>query len=90
MSALFYEEPTRKASILVSLLCCILSAVSLSNSLPCSGSPTHEAEEPASPLFNEPHQVTSDGQQRPGGSQLCLRDLCVTPDGAGMIIEFYL
>lgn len=70
---------------------CFVSCISIT--LPCSGSPTPEAEAPASvrtPFFNEPHQVTSKAQQRPDGSQLSLHDLCVTPYGAGMIIEFNL
>lgn len=70
---------------------CFVSCISIS--LPCSGSPTHEAEEPASvrtPLFIGPHQVTLDAQQRLEGSQLCLHDLCVTHDGAGRIIKFNL
>lgn len=67
-----------------------LSAKSLYNSLPCSGPPTHEAEDLASvrtPLFHELHQVTLDAQQREASSQLCLQDLHVSPESAGMIMN---
>lgn len=53
-----------------------LLAESVWNYFPCSGSP---------PM--EPHQVTLDAQQRDASSQLCLHDLQVTPERAGMIIN---
>lgn len=67
-----------------------LLAKSLYNSLPCSGPPTHEAEDLASvrtPLFHELHQVTLVAQQREASSQLCLQDLHVSPESAGMIMN---
>ncbi|TNM91965.1 hypothetical protein fugu_018977 [Takifugu bimaculatus] len=54
---------------------------------PFIGPPTHEAEDLASvrtPLFHEPHQVTLDAQQREASSQLCLHDLHVSPERAGV------
>lgn len=75
-------------SIILLLTLFYLSAESLYNSLPYSGPPTHE-EDLASvrTLFHEPHQVTLDAQQGEVSSQLCLRDLRVSPESAGRIMN---
>lgn len=93
VTALYYAENKAKFHCFVSIILLLtlfyLSAEALYDSLPCSGPPAHEAEDLASvrtPLFHEPHQVTLDDQQREASSQLCLHDLHVSPERAGMIM----